>query len=94
MVTHTRAETRSDQLRSLNRPQQIRVRTTKRGRPAEIQTRRGRQSVREIQDIWCIDDEWWREPVRRFYYRVLLSNGHLCTVYEDQVEDQWFMQEY
>jgi hypothetical protein len=50
--------------------------------------------VREIQDIWRIDDEWWREPVRRFYYRVLLSNGHLCTIYQDQVQEQWFMQGY
>lgn len=94
MVTHTRTETRSDQLRSLNQPQPIRVRTTKKGRPAEIRTQRNRQAVQEIQDIWRIDDEWWREPVRRFYYRVLLANGHLCTVYEDQTQGQWFMQGY
>jgi hypothetical protein len=94
MVAHTRTKARTDQLRSLNQPQPIQVRTTKRGRPAEIRTQRGRQSVREIQDIWRIDDEWWREPVRRFYYRVLLANGHLCTVYEDQVEEKWFMQGY
>ena len=94
MVPHTRAKTRADQLRSLNRPQEIRVRTTKRGHPAEIRTGRGRQMVQEIQDIWRIDDEWWREPISRLYYRVLLTNGHLCTLYHDLTEERWHMQGY
>jgi hypothetical protein len=94
MVTYTRTAARADQLRSLNRPQEIRVRTTGRGRPAEIRTGRGRQAVREIQDVWRIDDEWWREPISRFYYRVLLDNGHLCTVYQDQIREKWYMQGY
>jgi hypothetical protein len=94
MVAHTRATTRTDQLRSLNQPREIRVRTTKRGFPVEIRTGRSRQRIQEIQDIWRIDDEWWREPVCRRYYRVLLGNGHLCTVYEDQMVDRWYMQGY
>ena len=94
MVAHTRAAARTDQLRSLNRPQEIRVRQSRRGRPAEVQVGRSRQAVREIQDIWRIDDEWWREPVCRLYYRVLLGNGHLCTVYQDQTDGQWFVQGY
>jgi hypothetical protein len=94
MVTHPRTSSRTHQLRSLNQPQEIQVHTTPRGFPREIQTSRGRQNVQEIQDIWRIDDEWWREPVVRRYFRLLLGNGHLCTVYQDMTHAQWYMQGY
>jgi hypothetical protein len=94
VVTHSRATARADQLRPLNRPREIRVHTGKHGHPVIVATGRLRQPVREIQDVWRIDDEWWREPISRLYYRLLLANGHIRTVYHDLVTGRWHAQEY
>jgi hypothetical protein len=51
-------------------------------------------AIERVQDRWCIDDEWWREPIERHYYRLALAGGQVRTVYHDQVEDAWFEQEY
>jgi hypothetical protein len=50
--------------------------------------------IERIQDCWCIDDEWWREPIQRRYYRIALDTGTVRTVYHDQVQDTWFEQRY
>ena len=55
----------------------------------------GRQRrIEEIQDTWLIDDEWWREPIRRRYYRMVLDDGSLRTIYHDLVADAWYEQAY
>ena len=46
-----------------------------------------------IQDHWRIDDEWWREhPIAREYYKLLLDDGTLLTIYHDLLRDEWFEQ--
>jgi hypothetical protein len=94
VVTHSRTTARADQLRSLNQPRPVRVQTSKRDHPTAIGSGQHQQPVREIQDVWRIDDEWWREPISRLYYRVLLANGHVRTVYHDLITGDWRAQEY
>jgi hypothetical protein len=53
-----------------------------------------RRRVARVEDVWSIDDEWWREPIARRYYRVLLDDGTVRTVYHDVVRDNWFAQGY
>lgn len=94
MVQDPRTAARADQLRPLNTPRPIKV-LVDQGSPAAIVTRQGeRLPVAQIQEVWRIDDEWWREPLQRLYYRLLLQNGKLCTVYHDTVDDAWFEQRY
>jgi hypothetical protein len=47
-----------------------------------------------IQDVWCIDDEWWRDPIARRYYQVVIESGALRTIYHDLIANAWFEQRY
>jgi hypothetical protein len=47
-----------------------------------------------VQDTWQIDDEWWRDPISRRYYQVVLADGSLHTLYHDLVADRWYEQGY
>jgi len=45
------------------------------GPPVAVTLRAGeRLRVAEVQGVWRIDDEWWRErPVSRLYWRLALA---------------------
>jgi hypothetical protein len=64
------------------------------GRPVAIGEGEQRARVAAIEDHWCIDDEWWREPIRRRYYQVLTDNGANRTLYHDLITDTWYEQRY
>jgi hypothetical protein len=65
------------------------------GRPvALIDNRGGRVEIARIEEAWRIDDEWWREPVQRHYYRVMLACGSVRTIYHDIPADAWYEQRY
>ncbi|MFQ6045089.1 MAG: hypothetical protein ACE5PT_01850 [Gemmatimonadales bacterium] len=53
----------------------------------------GRRRVDDIIEIWRIDDEWWREPISRRYYDVVLEGGGHVIVYEDLILGEWFLQQ-
>ena len=48
--------------------------------------------IEEIIETWCIDDEWWRVPVRRQYVDVVLEGGAHVVLFEDLTTGQWFIQ--
>ncbi|MBX5446014.1 MAG: hypothetical protein IRZ30_12670 [Sphaerobacter sp.] len=93
MVPNPRAETRADQLRPLNRPRPARI-LTEQGRPAVVIEGQRRYRVTQVRDAWRIDDEWWRNPISRRYYQLVLDNGSLRTVYHDLITDTWYEQGY
>lgn len=82
-------------LRPLNAPTPLRVRTDPHGRVVSV-WRHGRsapRAVATVQDCWRIDDEWWREhAIARLYYALILDDGTLLTVYHDLLADAWFEQ--
>jgi hypothetical protein len=53
-----------------------------------------RRRAAQIEDVWYVDDEWWREPIARRYYRLFLDGGVVRTVYHDGERDEWFAQGY
>lgn len=87
-------DTSDVRLRPLGSPSPLRVRTDPRGRPVEVcrPGRRGGSKVVSIHEIWRIDDEWWRRPVSRLYYRVVLENGKMMAIYRDLTEGRWYAQ--
>jgi hypothetical protein len=93
MVTDSGTSTRPDQLRPLNPPRQITVEERK-GMPIALISSNRRYRVDRIQDVWCIDDEWWREPITRRYFQIVLDTGALRTIYHDLVQDSWYEQGY
>jgi hypothetical protein len=62
------------------------------GLPVALRAKR-RQPVKAIDEIWRIDDEWWRsEPVSRLYYAVRLVTGQKLVLYKDLVSGRWYRQ--
>lgn len=49
--------------------------------------------VESILEIWCVHDEWWREPISRRYVEVILEGGKHVILYEDLITDNWFLQQ-
>lgn len=94
MVENSRTPARPDQLRPLNEPRRVRV-TVEGDRPVALVTRQGANvPIEQIQEHWCIDDEWWRDHIQRHYYRVLLQTGSIRTIYHDLNANAWFEQSY
>lgn len=93
MVANSRTPARPDQLRPLNAPLAIAV-TVDGSRLQSIFINRQARQVERIQDSWIIEDEWWRQPIARQYFALLLDDGTRRTVYHDRVTDAWFVQDY
>jgi hypothetical protein len=64
------------------------------GQPVALLNGKRRLGIAQIQDAWRIDDEWWRDPIARCYYQILLDTGALLTIYHDQITDSWYEQRY
>jgi len=64
------------------------------GAPVALVEGGRRCPVAAVPDTWRIDDEWWRAPIGRHYYRLVLDDGSLRTVYEDLVNGGWWEQAY
>jgi hypothetical protein len=53
----------------------------------------GGRTVENILDVWRIDDEWWRLPISRLYYDVMLEGGGRVVLFKDLVTGDWFAQQ-
>ena len=93
MVKNSGTTARAGQLRSLNRPKPLTVMAEHRG-PQAMHDGGGIVRIESIQDHWAINDEWWRDPIHRRYFRVLTESGVIRTIYYDAVRDGWFEQTY
>ena len=93
MVSHTGTKTRPHHVRPLNEPRAVTV-AAERGMPVSLTIGRHRHRVDQIQDAWIIEDEWWRQPISRQYFAILLDDGSFRTIYHDRVADTWHAQDY
>jgi hypothetical protein len=80
-------------LRALNLPRALHVEETA-GNPTCVQTSAGPVEIESIRERWRIDDEWWRRPISRMYYQILLTSGDQLTIFKDLETGQWFQQQY
>ncbi|MGH7911222.1 MAG: hypothetical protein ACREOV_05835 [Candidatus Dormibacteraceae bacterium] len=57
---------------------------------------RGRwRMIERVEEVWRVEDGWWRDrAVARTYFRLLLADGHVATVYRDGASPSWWMQRY
>lgn len=94
MVAHSRTTPRPDQLRPLNPPIPLTVTTIGTGAPHALTINHHHHEVARVQDTWIVEDEWWREPIQRQYFTVLLSDGTRRTIFHDRVADTWYLQDY
>ncbi|MGN6031659.1 MAG: hypothetical protein ACTHQE_08325 [Thermomicrobiales bacterium] len=93
MVAHSGTPARPAGLRPLNQPRPIAI-AERNGRPVTILIGQRTQPIVKVQDTWIIVDEWWRTPIDRQYFQILLENGHLMTIFLDRIAKTWWAQEY
>jgi hypothetical protein len=49
--------------------------------------------VEAIGETWRIDDEWWRQPISRMYWEVIMEGGKRVVLFQDLITTDWFMQQ-
>ena len=64
------------------------------GLPSRVKFKKRMQRVREIVNLWRIDDGWWHKPVSRFYYFLELEGGSRITVFHDLIGGGWYRQNW
>ena len=93
MVKVTREASRTGPLRRLNTPVGIEVEENERHRPISLTLRGRRIKIVSIDDLWEIDEEWWREkPIARRYYQVTTGDGRRIIIFRDLMEGGWCCQ--
>jgi len=87
------AEDRMERPVSVSLPPTISNRPTRSShRPAQ-EVRSPYLSITAINDLWQVDDEWWRErPISRRYYQITTSNDRRLTIFRDQLNGSWYWQ--
>ena len=95
MVQNTREATRSSAIRPVKVPKEVKVITGEDSIPSTVAVHGDSLQVVSVQDMWSIEDEWWRfSPISRDYYQLIMKNGLLVTVFKDRVSSKWFQQSY
>jgi hypothetical protein len=80
------------QIRHLNLPRKIQVKTNALGDPQAVHGRRGWIQVEGVRERWCLEDLWWREPILRSYFLVVLAGGQILCLFLDESQGSWYMQ--
>lgn len=93
MVENSRTALRVDTLRPLMPPRPVAV-SIAHGEPDALWDGAEPVGIEAIQDRWAVSDEWWRDPIRRRYYRVRTAARAIRTIYYDAVGHGWFEQAY
>jgi hypothetical protein len=64
------------------------------GTPKAVKFRKRLLQVKEVLNMWRIEDEWWRTPISRLYYLVEFTSGSRFSVFQDLVTGQWYRQNW
>lgn len=100
MVQNSRKAPGAGALRPLNLPVPVTVQEDACQRPLSLSKSppvRGRRlpsfKVVSIDNMWKIDEEWWREkPIVRMYYQVTTEDGRRITLFRDLTTGEWYQQ--
>jgi hypothetical protein len=76
----------------LDPAQVVQVRLDDCGNPAYLRSAAGWQKVGRVLNRWRIDCEWWRRPVCRDYWRLLLDDELAVECYQDRLCDKWYLE--
>ena len=91
MVKAAREAPSPGALLALNIPETVHAEISAEGWPVSV----SRRPVASTEDIWRVEDEWWRDtPVSRTYFEVLLEDGRRMTIFHDAVGRVWWKQRY
>ena len=97
MVQNSRKTPGAGALRPLNLPVPVTVQEGAGQRPLTLSKPPPKRSqklrVVSIDNMWKIDEEWWREkPIVRMYYQVTTEDGRRITLFRDLTTGEWYQQ--
>ena len=93
MVQNSRTAPGAGSLRPLNLPLPIVVEEDPQHRPMVLDQKGRKVKVESIEDLWRIDEEWWRDrAIVRTYYELTVQGGRRIVVFRDQVDGRWYRQ--
>ena len=64
------------------------------GAPKAVKFRKRLLQVKEVLNVWRIDDEWWRKPISRLYYLLEFTTSSRFVVFQDLITGQWYRQDW
>jgi hypothetical protein len=70
----------------------VQVETDADGIPVRLRLNGAAHGEVGICNRWRVDDDWWRTPVVRAYFKVVTRDGLLCTVYLDELRGTWHLE--
>lgn len=91
MVQNSGTPLRPVALRPVKQPRTLQI-VIEHGVPVALIDGGCRLAVLQIQDVWMIEDEWWRQPINRRYFCLLLDGGITRSVVHDRTSDAWYAQ--
>jgi hypothetical protein len=59
------------------------------GADGAVRTDGAVKTVEFVTEVWRVDDEWWRQPVKRRYFDVVLDGGKHTVLYQDEITGNW-----
>lgn len=99
MVPNPRTQARARAIKPLNAPTPVTVSADARGMPMSVSfgqmDKRKTHEVAAIEDMWKINDEWWRGQeieIERVYFHTRLVDGRPVTLFHNLAGDEWFRQ--
>jgi hypothetical protein len=76
----------------LNPARPVRVRLDPEGIPTHLESAAGWQTISRILNRWRIECDWWRSPVSREYWRLLLTEDLALECYCERSTQEWFVE--
>ena len=74
-------------------PEKIEI-AAQEGRPFVVRLKKRPVLVKDVVNMWRIDEEWWRKPISRLYFSLELENGARITVFRDLLAGTWYRQSW
>ena len=74
-------------------PERVEV-AAQEGRPFVVRLKKKPVLVKDVVNVWRIDEEWWRKPISRLYFLLELESGARLTVFNDLVSGTWYRQNW
>ncbi len=74
----------------LENPLHIGVELDTTGYPAAVMWELEERVV-EVVNRWRVDDDWWRVPISRMYYKLQTPTA-LLDVYQDLITGEWYLE--
>jgi hypothetical protein len=62
------------------------------GKPAMIRTKRRSLRVREVLDVWRMDEEWKQGTTTGLYFLLEFDSGMRLTLFYDREKGGWYRQ--